>query len=75
MSMHHTHAHAFADAIKEGAAHAGAPLRHASDYVKGLADDANYTLAQLRGERLAKKMQRDGSLDARSPRKVIRLPK
>ncbi|WP_270888631.1 hypothetical protein [Pedococcus sp. 5OH_020] len=71
-----THSHPLAHAIKEGAARqASAQIRDASRALKGMASDLSYARAQRRGERLAKQMRREGSLQAKSPRKVIHLPK
>jgi hypothetical protein len=71
-----TSTHHFAHSIKESASrHASSTLREVSQKALDLASDLSYARAQKRGERLARQMRRDGSLKAKSPRKVVRLPR
>lgn len=62
--------------IRESASrHASGTLREVGQKALDLASDLTYSRAQKRGEQLAREMSRDGTLRAKSPRKVIRLPK
>jgi hypothetical protein len=74
MSSMPTHARAHS-IVRSAARRAPGPIKDVTRALEGMASDLSYKAAQARGEHLARKMNRDGSLKAGAPRKVIQLPK